>query len=161
MDRTDKIRGFRERVSGRQGEIEQLRADLKALQEQLAEEVRLDEQDRRRAAFEEAQERGRQWKEECPEEHAAFLEEIRQRNRQSVLDGAKQGWWDVDDDGNMLAPAIVIDSAELPDGAVMAHVMAKAGIFPSISQARKNGWDKPLTKGMVTVTKKRIRIKVV
>lgn len=43
---------------------------------------------------------------------------------------------------------------------LMAHVMAKAGIFKSISQARKNGWDKPLTTGEWTVTKKKIRIRV-
>ena len=30
---------------------------------------------------------------------------------------------------------------------LMAHVMYKAGIFISISQARKNGWDKPIPKG--------------
>jgi len=29
----------------------------------------------------------------------------------------------------------------------MAHVMHKACIFPSISQARKNGWDKPIPEG--------------
>lgn len=43
---------------------------------------------------------------------------------------------------------------------LMAHVMAKAGIFPSISQARKNGWDKPLTTGTWIVTKKKIKIEV-
>ena len=41
---------------------------------------------------------------------------------------------------------------------LMAHVMAKAGIFPSVGQARKNGWDKPLVAGEWTVTKKKIRI---
>ncbi len=41
---------------------------------------------------------------------------------------------------------------------LMAHVMAKAGIFKSIGQARKNGWDKPLAVGEWTVTKKKIRI---
>ena len=44
---------------------------------------------------------------------------------------------------------------------LMAHVMAKAGIFPSVSQARKNGWDKPLIIGEWTVTKKKIKIEVV
>lgn len=43
---------------------------------------------------------------------------------------------------------------------LMAHVMAKAGIFPSVSQARKNGWNKPLTTGSWSVTKKKIRIRV-
>jgi hypothetical protein len=46
------------------------------------------------------------------------------------------------------------------NNALMAHVMAKAGIFPSISQARKNGWDKPIEVGEWTVTKKRIKVEV-
>lgn len=30
----------------------------------------------------------------------------------------------------------------------MAHVMHAAGIFPSISTARKNGWNKPIPVGL-------------
>ena len=33
------------------------------------------------------------------------------------------------------------------DRLTLAHFMAKAGIFPSVSQARKNGWDKPVPEG--------------
>ena len=36
----------------------------------------------------------------------------------------------------------------LEDGWMMAHVMHRAGIFPSVGQARKNGWDKPIPEGM-------------
>lgn len=43
---------------------------------------------------------------------------------------------------------------------LMAHVMAKAGIFPSVGQARKNGWNKPLTEGEWTLTKKKIKVTV-
>jgi len=35
----------------------------------------------------------------------------------------------------------------IEDHWIMAHVMHKAGIFPSVSQARKNGWNKPIPKG--------------
>lgn len=38
--------------------------------------------------------------------------------------------------------------------ATLAHVMAKAGIFPSIGQAKKNGWDRPIEKGSWVVAKK-------
>jgi hypothetical protein len=31
----------------------------------------------------------------------------------------------------------------------MAHVMVAAGIFPSMSQARNNGWNKPIPKGFI------------
>ena len=44
---------------------------------------------------------------------------------------------------------------------LLAHVMAKAGIFPSVGQARKNGWNKPLQVGTWTVTKKKIKVEVV
>jgi len=44
-----------------------------------------------------------------------------------------------------------IDPADIftiiEDHWIMAHVMHKAGIFPSVSQARKNGWNKPIPKG--------------
>jgi len=42
----------------------------------------------------------------------------------------------------------------------MAHVMHKAGIFPSVSQARKNGWDRPIEVGQWSVTKKKIKVEV-
>lgn len=36
---------------------------------------------------------------------------------------------------------------EINDKLRIAHFMAKAGIFPSVGQARKNGWDKPIPPG--------------
>ena len=51
--------------------------------------------------------------------------------------------------------------SDFPESALMAHVMHKAGVFPSIGQARKNGWDRPIEVGSWTVTKKKIRIEVV
>lgn len=33
------------------------------------------------------------------------------------------------------------------DSHTMAHLMHMAGCFPSITQAKKNGWDKPVQKG--------------
>lgn len=46
------------------------------------------------------------------------------------------------------------------EGSLMAHVMAEAGIFPSVSQARKNGWDKPIKCGSWVVGKKKIKVVV-
>lgn len=34
-----------------------------------------------------------------------------------------------------------------PDKWIMAHLLHHVGIFKSITQARKNGWDKPIPKG--------------
>lgn len=37
------------------------------------------------------------------------------------------------------------------DSMLMAHLVAQAGIFPSVGQARKNGWNKPVPKGFTTL----------
>lgn len=105
---------------------------------------------------------GQKWRDENPIEHAAFLEKIRLQNQENVIEGFLNGWWDLDDDGNMAAPPLTFSIADFKDvkNPLMAHVMKEAGIFPSIGQARKNGWDKPLTIGEWSVTKKKIRIKV-
>ena len=49
---------------------------------------------------------------------------------------------------------------EIQDHWTMAHIMKEAGFFPSISQARKNGWDKPIPKGFneLIVGKKKKKI---
>lgn len=97
-----------------------------------------------------------------PELKAEFLKDISRRNQEGVIEGALEGWWELDDNGNMSAPPIVFKLSDFADvkNPLMAHVMAKAEIFPSVGQARKNGWDKPLTEGEWTVTKKKIKIKV-
>ena len=104
----------------------------------------------------------KEW-EDNPELEKAFLADIRQRNQDDVIEGFLEGWWELDDDGQMKAPPLVFklsDFAEVKNP-LMAHVMAKAEIFKSIGQARKNGWDKPLTIGEWSVTKKKIIIRVV
>lgn len=48
----------------------------------------------------------------------------------------------------------------IEDHWTMAHIMKEAGIFPSVSQARKNGWNKPIPNGFneFIVGKKRKKI---
>jgi len=53
---------------------------------------------------------------------------------------------------------IVISRVELPDNATMADVMVKIGVFPSLSQARKNGWNNPITFGKHVLTKRKIEV---
>ncbi|RYD63095.1 MAG: hypothetical protein EOP83_12980 [Verrucomicrobiaceae bacterium] len=60
-----------------------------------------------------------------------------------------------------IPPAPVISVGTLGAQATMAHVMALLKVFPSVGQARKNGWDKPITLGDHTLTKKRIRVRLV
>ena len=49
---------------------------------------------------------------------------------------------------------------KFPDNWIMAHIMHSAGIFKSVTEARKNGWNKPIPPGFIhlTVTKKKIDI---
>jgi len=48
----------------------------------------------------------------------------------------------------------------IEDGWIMAHVMHKVGIFPSVGQARKNGWDKPIQPGFSEFTVGKMKKKV-
>lgn len=45
---------------------------------------------------------------------------------------------------------------------ILAHLMKEAGIFPSISEARRNGWNKPIPSGFsyFIVGKKRSSIAI-
>jgi hypothetical protein len=43
---------------------------------------------------------------------------------------------------------------DFPEGSMMAHAVAKLGLFPSVSQARKNGWERPITTGKFKVGKR-------
>jgi hypothetical protein len=52
------------------------------------------------------------------------------------------------------------DFVIIENGWSMAHVMHRAGIFPSVSQAKKNGWNIPIPDGFneFIVGKKRKQI---
>ncbi len=100
--------------------------------------------------------------EQNPKKHAEFMADMARQHQENVIEGFLDGWWDLDENGNMAAPALKFSLADFADvkNPLMAHVMKEAGIFPSVGQARKNNWDKPLTEGQWTVTKKKIIIKV-
>lgn len=96
-----------------------------------------------------------------PERKQAFLDGIRQENNLAKIDGFFEGWWELDEDGNMAAPPFKFKISDFPENAMMAHVVTAAGIFPSVSQARKNGHNKPLVAGEFVLTKKKIRIIII
>lgn len=108
--------------------------------------------------LERKQAEGEKWQKEHPEEFARWFKEIIEQNRKGHQDGADRGWWDLDANGKPISPAKRFKISEFPKNAVMAHVMAKAGIFPSIGQARKNGHNIPIKIGEFVVTKRKIRI---
>lgn len=56
-----------------------------------------------------------------------------------------------EDDGPMIT---------IVPGWTMAHLMCHAGLFPSVKQARNNGWNQPIPVGFeaFTVGKKKLKI---
>jgi hypothetical protein len=98
-----------------------------------------------------------------PDGRAGFVSWINQKNLEDIQDLADSGLFEVGPDG-MPAPAAAVFSKsalEAEGKTLMAHIMAELKIFPSVGQARKNGWDKPLELGDFSVTKKKIRFRVV
>lgn len=94
-------------------------------------------------------------------------EEFWARMRKFVDDGlhrgVEMGWWDgVDEKRREPIPfPIIIKISDLPQNATMAHAMAKAGVFKSVSEARKNGWNRPVEKGeWFRLTKRRLRVRI-
>lgn len=51
-----------------------------------------------------------------------------------------------------------VSISEFPEGSLMAHACAKLGLFKSVSEARKNGWNKPLAVGEYKVGKRQFRV---
>lgn len=81
--------------------------------------------------------------------------------RAAVL--AKDLGWEIDSEGNPIPEAIVFSKSKLAseNKTLMAHIVFELNLFPSIGQARKNGWDKPIEVGDYVATKKKIRFKVI
>lgn len=77
---------------------------------------------------------------------------------QMVLDGCFSAW-DIENSEPIDFPKI-FRLSELPEGATFANIAVELGIFPSLTQARKNGFDRPLTLGEHILTKKKIRISI-
>lgn len=92
----------------------------------------------------------------------AFLQKLKQE-RPKEMKLANGETLLFDDDGNAL-PTMKIFSINklLADNKnTMAHIMFELGIFKSVNDARKNGWNKPLELGEFCVTKKKITFKVI
>ena len=43
---------------------------------------------------------------------------------------------------------------------IMANLIVKAGIFPSVTQARKNGWDKPIPLGFTDLRVGKLKTRI-
>lgn len=75
--------------------------------------------------------------------------------------GRRNGWWE---DWNENEPIPFPKTFKIdqfgPNGS-FANILVDLGVFSSLTQARKNGFDKPLEIGDFTFGKKRVRARVV
>jgi hypothetical protein len=88
-------------------------------------------------------------------EQHEFILAIRRRNLVGLEHGYRQGWWQAYTTEGPL-PAARRVTADDYAGKTMAHVMADVGFFPSVGQARKNGWDRPVETGRFKVGKNNV-----
>ena len=65
--------------------------------------------------------------------------------------GAELGYWD-DVNETTLEP-FWGEKFSLQDGPLMAHVMHKAGLFKSVGEAGRNGWDRFIERGQWAIGK--------
>jgi len=75
--------------------------------------------------------------------------------------GVRAGWWE---DWNPAGPIDfpqTFTMTQFGDEPQLAHILVELKVFPSLTQARKNGFDKPLTPGDHVFTKRKIRARVV
>lgn len=149
-------------IEHNQDVVRKARETIQFLEDDISAKAVMINRRRSEAEREACIERGRAAREADPAAHEAFMRALNERCKQDVLRGSELGWWDVDEQGRMLAPPLVFKMSDFADvrNATLAHVMHRAELFPSVGQARKAGWDQPLVAGEWTVTKKRIRIRV-
>lgn len=105
----------------------------------------------------------KEWVFSTPEDdNDEFLRRLKIWNNSRLLEFVRLGLWEgVDVDGNPIPNAKVFSIAEFGPNATLANLAVKLEIFPSITQARKNGWNGPLVKGVHTFGKKKIRVRLI
>lgn len=99
-----------------------------------------------------------------PEEKEAFLERHRARHLAFMEAGVVAGWWSGFNPNTLdpLPKPTVIRTSDLePHETLMAHIMVRLGIFKTVSDARRNGWDKPIEPCDIWLKKKTINLQIV
>jgi hypothetical protein len=93
----------------------------------------------------------------------AFLDRIVRENRENIKHLADFHGWGLDEHGLPLPPIQTFSKAafEAENKKLMAHVLVEVGIFKSVGEAKRNGWDKPIETGEFCLTKRKVRFKVV
>lgn len=83
--------------------------------------------------------------------------------RQGLILGVASGWFESFDEETLdpIPFPKIFKKSDYNDKATMAHIMREAGIFTSIGEARRAGWDKPIVVGDYIIGKKKIRVRIV
>lgn len=87
-----------------------------------------------------------------------FMEFIKKRHEIFMLFGVIGGLWEGFDVRGPIPFPKIFKKSDFSDKETLAHIFAKAGIFDSITEAKKNGWNKPITTGEWKLTKRKIRV---
>ena len=87
--------------------------------------------------------------------------DISEEDRQTLLNGfPPEHMYHTTKDGHPNQWVANLETLPIGNHETLAHIMTRAGLFSSVSQARKNGWDKPIPKGFTqyVVGKNKTRI---
>ena len=71
--------------------------------------------------------------------------------------GVRQKFWEDFTEKEPIPFPKVFKMEDFPEGATTAHLVVKLGIFPSVTQARKNGFNNNLTMGLHSFKKGLVR----
>ena len=88
----------------------------------------------------------------------SWLESIQTKNKLNVIKGCLDfSWWELDEN---LDPVKLVQ-VTLNSFPSMSHMMEHHKMFPSVSEARKNGWNRPMEIGEFLLKKKRVLFRIV
>lgn len=90
-------------------------------------------------------------------DHETFMVAVHQKNLAGFELGQRWNWWESYTDRGPDTPPKRVKLADYV-GKELAHVMADLEFFPSLTQARKNGWARPVEPGRFKIGKTRVVI---
>jgi len=96
--------------------------------------------------------------EKFPEIKQDFLNKIKKSNEEGMQRGADQGWWPSWDEKGPRPWPWELRLSDFKPHETMAHALVQIGVFESVGDARRNGWNKPITTGEWWFKKKTVHL---
>jgi len=93
----------------------------------------------------------------------AFNEKLKHNNsNKTPMICADGSVLDFDSNGEAVQPLIIFQLSRLIEEGktLMAHVVVELGVFDSVGQAKKNGWNRPVELGEFELKKKHIKFTI-